>query len=134
MDDSILHYFNNCVLRLKKLRRGEIDTKNYEGLCSVINFDDVELEELGFNRRQIDQINNAIYEIFSIWSEFSGSLTFPVRSPSNKAAWSEYCEVAIEEDNFLYNRNTEYGRARWRLCDHMITELEKFLDSRDYSA
>jgi hypothetical protein len=51
---------------------------------------------------------------FSLWPEFSGDLVFPVSHPSMTPG-----EAYMLIDD-IWDRETEYGRARWRLLDFLI--------------
>ena len=48
------------------------------------------------------------------WPQYSGDIDFPVPGPA--AAIDAYF------DN-LWDRDTEYGRLRWDLLDHIIKEM-----------
>lgn len=54
------------------------------------------------------------------WEEYSGDSEFPVRSYDNNRT----CEDQYILTKDLWDKNTEYGRARWRLVDHLIKCIE----------
>lgn len=56
---------------------------------------------------------------FKTWPHYSGDINFPV--PGTAAAIDAY----FDKGNDLWDRDTEYGRLRWDLLDHIIKELSK---------
>lgn len=56
---------------------------------------------------------------FKTWPHYSGDISFPV--PGTAAAIDAY----FYDGNDLWDRDTEYGRLRWDLLDHIIKELSK---------
>ena len=58
-----------------------------------------------------------LLEFFAEWPEFSGDLHYPVQDPSPEPECPRdvYC---LTED--LWDRDTPYGAARWRLLDFLI--------------
>ena len=56
------------------------------------------------------------------WSEYSGEDEYPVRSFSERSARDEYWHHDDSEE--YWSKDTEYGRARWRLVDHLIKCIE----------
>lgn len=53
------------------------------------------------------------------WEEYSGDSEFPVRSYDNNRT----CEDQYILTKDLWDKNTEYGRARWRLVDYLINRV-----------
>lgn len=58
---------------------------------------------------------------FPTWVHFSGDKKFPV--PHNKESCPETAYTFYD----LWDKRTKYGRLRWHLVDHLITELTKEL-------
>lgn len=59
---------------------------------------------------------------FTTWQHYSGDDSFPVPSPTRSiSAQDYYFDKTID----LWDRDTEYGRLRWDLLDHIIKELSK---------
>lgn len=57
---------------------------------------------------------------FKTWPHYSGDPSFPVPSPDGLTyAINAY----FDKSNYLWDRNTEYGRLRWDLLDHIIEEM-----------
>lgn len=56
------------------------------------------------------------------WPHYSGDHSFPVPSPDRSIA---AIDAYFDESNDLWDRDTEYGRLRWDLLDHIIKELSK---------
>ena len=56
---------------------------------------------------------------FKTWPHYSGYISFPVPGPA--AAIDAYFDNLGD----LWDRDTEYGRLRWDLLDHIIEELSK---------
>lgn len=64
---------------------------------------------------------DALQAMFLSWDEFSGDKEFPIKS--DRPYISPHERYACREP--MWDRNTEYGAARWRLLDHCIAYLEK---------
>lgn len=56
---------------------------------------------------------------FKTWPQYSGDIDFPVPGPA--AAIDAYFDNLYD----LWDRDTEYGRLRWDLLDHIIKEMSK---------
>lgn len=59
---------------------------------------------------------------FKTWPHYSGDISFPVPSPDG---FTEAIDAYFDKSIDLWDRNTEYGRLRWELLDHIIKELSK---------
>lgn len=59
---------------------------------------------------------------FKTWPHYSGGISFPVPSTDG---FTEAIDAYFDETNDLWDRDTEYGRLRWDLLDHIIKELSK---------
>ena len=59
-------------------------------------------------------------EYFRSWPEFSGSSSYPV---PNKYTTPRYAFVNCKK----WSKRSAYGKARWRLLDHLIECYEKEL-------
>lgn len=59
---------------------------------------------------------------FKTWPHYSGDISFPVPSPDKSI---EAIDAYFDKSNDLWDRDTEYGRLRWDLLDHIIEELSK---------
>jgi hypothetical protein len=91
---------------LKDLRDGVLSKHPCDGVCEVIKIN------YGY-------VN--LHELFKSWDEFSGDINFPVPSSGgNDSPFMTWCNCYD-----MWDKNSEYGRARWRLVGHMIAELEK---------
>lgn len=60
---------------------------------------------------------------FKAWDEFSGSIYYPIPGfedrPPNEA-------FDIASGDIMWDRDHEYGAARWRLLDHCIEWFQEF--------
>lgn len=61
-------------------------------------------------------------EYAPLWNEYSGDIDYPVPSFSEKSSISAY-----NSTDDMWDTDTEYGRARYRLVDHLINCIEKDL-------
>lgn len=59
---------------------------------------------------------------FVTWPQYSGDIDSPVPSPDKSI---EAIDAYFDNLYDLWDRNTEYGRLRWGLLDHIIKELSK---------
>lgn len=59
---------------------------------------------------------------FKTWPHYSGDIDFPVPSPDKSM---DATDAYFDESNDLWDRDTEYGRLRWDLLDHIIKEISK---------
>ncbi len=90
----------------------EINPNNYTyGLCEVLC-------------RGYDTA--VLWPLFTRWPEFSGNSNYPIRWPGDPAGRGQ--RQAAEDAYYRFPRWTgEYGAARLRLLDFIISELEKEL-------
>lgn len=101
----------DLLTALKQLR--ENGPKNRDaGICSQFDLYGLYSSE---ERRQF--INS-----FKTWPHYSGDFSFPVPSPDKSI---EALDAYFDKSNDLWDCNTEYGRLRWDLLDHIIKELSK---------
>lgn len=59
---------------------------------------------------------------FKTWPHYSGDHSFPVPSPDKSM---DALDAYFYDGNDLWDCNTEYGRLRWDLLDHIIKEMSK---------
>lgn len=59
---------------------------------------------------------------FKTWPHYSGDISFPVPSPDVQI---EAIDAYFDNLGVLWDRDTEYGRLRWDLLDHIIKEMSK---------
>ena len=70
----------------------------------------------------------AIVEYYApLWDEYSGYIEYPVPSPYE---FVDAREMFFITDD-LWDTNTEYGQARYRLVDHLIKCIENDLNAKD---
>lgn len=101
----------DLLTALKQLR--ENGPKNrYAGICS--QFDLYGLYSSQERQRFRDS--------FKTWPHYSGDPSFPVPSPDESV---DAIDAYVYKSNDLWDRDTEYGRLRWDLLDHIIKELSK---------
>lgn len=74
-------------------------------------------------QKQVHVWLNSRKWVFRSWPEFSGNLFYPVPSRSHVIIAYDVAETRKS----LWNLQTEYGAARYRLLEHMI-EVYKELD------
>lgn len=67
----------------------------------------------------------AIVKEFAIgWDEHSGNDDCPVPSfNNNRDCWGMYLYARNSTFDGLWDKDTEYGRARWRLVDYLIERI-----------
>lgn len=88
---------------------------------------------------------HTIWELFddlcSRWPEHSGAMSYPVPAPFRaygecgkwdaKQAFDETHKASLagsydwSMNSYMWDKNTEYGAARWRLLEFLIKELEE---------
>lgn len=101
----------DLLTALKQLREnGPYDRST--GICS--QFDSPELYSTAELRQYLDS--------FKTWPHYSGDSSFPVPSPDVSI---EAIDAYFDNLGDLWDRDTEYGRLRWDLLDHIIKELSK---------
>lgn len=99
---------NDLLTALKQLR--ENGPKNHSGgICAQFDLYGLYSSQ---ERRQFR-------DSFKTWPHYSGTIGFPVPGPA--AAIDAY----IDNQDDLWDRDTEYGRLRWDLLDHVIKEMSK---------
>ena len=101
----------DLLTALKQLR--ENGPKNRDaGICSQFDLYGLYSSE---ERRQFR-------DSFKTWQYYSGDISFPVPSPDG---FTEAIDAYFDETDDLWDWDTEYGRLRWDLLDHIIKELSK---------
>lgn len=65
-------------------------------------------------------------QLWERWPEYSGERNFPV--PDNAEEFGRDAELSYVLCSDLFSAEHEYGRARRRLLDFLISELEKVND------
>lgn len=99
---------------LVSIQKGELipEKKNF-GICDTLKYyswDAYQFPGLSMVRRYSPS-----------WKEFSGDPNYPVPSDNpNMISRYKYC---FTDD--LWDKDTEYGQARYRLVDHLIKCIEK---------
>ena len=101
----------DLLTALKQLR--ENGPKNRDvGICS-------QFDMFGFySSEQRRQFRDS----FETWPHYSGDHSFPVPSPDESIC---AMDAYFDKSNDLWDRDTEYGRLRWDLLDHIIAEMSK---------
>lgn len=61
-------------------------------------------------------------EYAPLWDEYSGDIEYPVPGFDEMGSITAY-----NTTDDMWDKNTEYGRARYRLVDHLIECIEKDL-------
>ena len=102
----------DLLTALKQLRENGPKDRD-EGICA--QFD---LYGLYSSQEQMRRFKAS----FKTWPHYSGDHSFPVPSP-DKSVDAIY--AYFDESNDLWDRDTEYGRLRWDLLDHIIAEMSK---------
>lgn len=59
---------------------------------------------------------------FKTWPHYSGDDSFPVPSPDKSM---DAIDAYFDKNSDLWDRDTEHGRLRWDLLDHIIKEMSK---------
>ena len=151
MNDKTVSEYLLKLCRMAKVRLSTADPEpDYLtlGICSLLSaMDDLEPSS-AVSWPAVDRYKT---ELMARWPESSGSGAYPVSVP-----WENLTSVEIEEleyndvyeedgddaiagvlfdlvddgtlhDGNFWDKDTEYGKARWRLLDWMIEELEKEL-------
>lgn len=101
----------DLLTTLKQLRENGPRIRN-SGICSQFDLYGLYSSE---ERRQFR-------DSFKTWPHYSGDSSFPVPSPDKSV---EAIDAYFDEQLDLWDRDTEYGRLRWDLLDHIIKELNK---------
>lgn len=68
-----------------------------------------------------DYDRNMVKYMFYSWPEYSGDDVYPV--PADDCSAENAFDNAGEDS--MWDRESSYGQARWRLVDHMIEKLSK---------
>lgn len=149
MDDKTVPKYLLKLCRMAKVRLSTADPEPAHlslGICSLLSaMDDLVLSS-AVSWPAVDRYKT---KLMARWPEYSGSGAYPVSVP-----WWDLTSVEIKalEDNDVYEedgdgviagalfglvddgtlhdgnfwyKHSEYGKARWRLLDWMIEELEK---------
>lgn len=102
---------NDLLTALKQLREnGPYDHST--GIC--YQFDSTDL----YSAEELQQYTDS----FKTWPHYSGDEGFPVPSPDKSI---EAIDAYFDNKGDLWDRDTEYGRLRWDLLDHIIAEISK---------
>ena len=64
-------------------------------------------------------IMETMREMFISWPLYSGDDTFPVPHPEQDSDIAYLCA-----EGTIWDRDTEYGRNRWSLLEHCISQLQ----------
>lgn len=101
----------DLLTALKQLREnGPYDRS--AGICSQFDPPD------SYNQVERQQYRDS----FKTWPHYSGDPSFPVPSTDG---FTEAIDAYFDNLGDLWDRDTEYGRLRWDLLDHIIKELSK---------
>lgn len=101
----------DLLTALKQLR--DNGPKNHNvGICGQFDLYGLHSEE---ERRQFRNC-------FKTWQHYSGDDSFPIPSPDKSINAQD---AYFDKRNDLWDRDTEYGRLRWDLLDHIIAEMSK---------
>lgn len=101
----------DLLTALKQLRDTGPNVRS-SGICW--QFEPLEL----YSTAELRQFLNS----FKTWPHYSGDIDFPVPSPDKSI---DAIDAYFDNLGDLWNRDTEYGRLRWDLLDHIIKELSK---------
>lgn len=102
---------NDLLAALEQLRENGPYNRD-AGICSQLDLYGLYSSE---ERRQFR-------DSLKTWPHYSGDSSFPVPSPDKSV---EAIDAYFDEQLDLWDRDTEYGRLRWDLLDHIIKELSK---------
>lgn len=69
------------------------------------------------------QVSELLHEIFDRWDEFSGDHKYPISISGKGFALRQYQQQ--RERGSCWNKSYNYVKARYRLLDFCITELEQ---------
>ena len=91
-----------CEALLNKGRPLNVST----GLCAEVWY------YFGEHGMAAEYSRDILHDAFATWPEYSGELAYPVPN-------AEYGEVAAycEHREHLWDKDTEYGKCRWRLVE-----------------
>ena len=64
-------------------------------------------------------VMKSMEEMFKTWPLYSGDTTFPVPHPEQDPD-----RAYLDTDGNIWDRDTEYGRNRWSLLEHCISQLQ----------
>lgn len=98
----------NLLTALKQLRENGPENRDV-GICAQFDLSDSE-ERWQFRA------------CFKTWPHYSGDIDFPIPSPDESM---NAVDAYFDKGNDLWDRDTEYGRLRWDLLDHIIKEMSK---------
>ena len=99
----------DLLTALKQLR----DTGPYDrstGICSQLDLYGL------YSAEERRQFRNS----FKTWPHYSGDISFPVPSTDKSI---DAIDAYFDNLYDLWDRDTEYGRLRWDLLDHIIAEM-----------
>lgn len=105
--------YERVLAALKELRQDgphQLDL----GICYHVQF----IVDPDFEDDDLDA-EGILKEAFYTWPEYSGEPGFPIKHQGMTASHAFYAA------NNMWGRDTEYGRARWRLLDHCIKHFEE---------
>lgn len=85
----------------------------YYGICSNL----IESSDGRFDSKHLKPL-------FPNWPEFSGTDYFPIKSYDMDEPDPVFVYDLASEEETMWDRNTEYGAARWRLLDFLIEETK----------
>lgn len=67
-------------------------------------------------------------KLFRSWEHFSGNSAFPV--PASEILGVSGAVKTYYNNSGMYNKNTEYGRMRYKLMDHCIEYLTNIINQK----
>lgn len=101
----------DLLTALKQLRENGPYNRD-EGICAHLDLYGLYSKD---ERRQFR-------DSFKTWPHYSRDIGFPVPSPDKSIA---SIDAYFDNLDDLWDRDTEYGRLRWDLLDHIIKEMSK---------
>jgi len=91
--------------------------EHYYGICS--NF--VRMSDVWSDLLDVWEDNHQA--CFKAWDEFSGSIYYPIPGYDDQTPYEAF---DLTDGAIMWDRNHEYGAARWRLLDHCIEWFKNF--------
>lgn len=90
------------------------------GICG--NYWNVVTAYTGELRKFSCQASDVMRGMFHRWPEYSGDYAFPIRTDKSRSANTQFDRSGSVKT--MWSTRYPYGRARWRLLNWMIQQLE----------
>lgn len=114
MEELSLHH--DLYQALCEIRKRRIEPSY--GICSNLTV----LLDLELEWPEVQRLNGRFRVLCTEWPEYSGAVEYPVWTDRSMAPDRQYDRA--QEASMMWDRRTDYGKARWRLLDWAIAELE----------